>query len=125
LYFHFFEPLTRGFPSYTPDHFRVYYDLILMLQANAVVLTVNTSLHAKPVLSWSDGGADIEPDEAKYPFLKAFTGDIRRRYRMCHCGARGDYRGHTNWTDGRMDVVLKRRRLGDLSGLAADKCAMQ
>ncbi|CEM17320.1 unnamed protein product [Vitrella brassicaformis CCMP3155] len=121
----FFEPLTRGFPSYTPDHFRVYYDLILMLQANAVVLTVNTSLHAKPVLSWSDDGADIEPNEAKYPFLKGFTGDIRTRYRMCHCGARGDYRGHTDWTDGRMDVVLKRRRLGDLSGLAADKCAMQ
>mmetsp|Transcript_43219 Transcript_43219/g.122439 ORF Transcript_43219/g.122439 Transcript_43219/m.122439 type:complete len:97 (-) Transcript_43219:539-829(-) len=96
-----------------------------MLQPNTVVLTVNTSLHAKPVLSWSDGGADIEPDEAKYPFLKGLTGDIRARYRMCHCGARGDHPGHMNWTDSRMDVVLKRRRLGDLSGLAADKYAMQ
>mmetsp|Transcript_43220 Transcript_43220/g.122445 ORF Transcript_43220/g.122445 Transcript_43220/m.122445 type:complete len:97 (-) Transcript_43220:1344-1634(-) len=96
-----------------------------MLQPNTVVLTVNTSLHAKPVLSWSDGGADIEPDEAKYPYLKGFTGDIRTRYRMCHCGARGDFLDHTDWTGGRMDVVLKKRRLGDLTGLAADKCAMQ
>ncbi|CEM19250.1 unnamed protein product [Vitrella brassicaformis CCMP3155] len=118
-------PLNEEVPPYSADLFSVYYELILLLQPDTVVLTVNTSRHAKQVVFWSDDGDDMKPDEAKYPFLKGLTGDIRARYRMCHCGARGDHPGHMNWTDNRMDVVLKRRRLGDLSGLAADKCAMQ
>jgi len=55
-----------------------------MLQPNTVVLTVNTRQYEV-----SDDGDDIEPDEAKYPFLKWFTGDVRARYRMCHCGSGG------------------------------------
>ncbi|CEM16983.1 unnamed protein product [Vitrella brassicaformis CCMP3155] len=69
-------------------------------EPNTVVLTVNTRQYEV-----SDDGDDIEPDEAKYPFLKWFTGDVRARYRMCHCGSGGSSCSST--TDGRMDVMLK------------------